>query len=88
MSGMIERAREATQQLADVAREHTENVRASVADMDLSAASAEKIQELLAAVDTAIPFVREAGYELVRAFVELGPPPRLVVGAHPGAGDQ
>jgi hypothetical protein len=81
MSGMLDRARGATQQLAEAAAAQADAVRSGIADVDVAAIGAEKVQELLAAVDAAAPFVVEAGYELVQAFVELGLPPRLVVRA-------
>jgi hypothetical protein len=81
MSGILERARGATQQFTDAAAAQVDAVRGGIADLDVGAMGTEKVQQLLAAVDAAAPFVAEAGYELVQAFVELGLPPRLVVRA-------
>lgn len=81
MGSILERARGVTQQFTDVAAAHVDAVRQSVTDFDMAALGAEKVQELLAALDAAAPFIREAGYELVQAFVELGLPPRLLVRA-------
>jgi len=79
MDGILERALGATQHFTDAASAQVDAVRAGMADFDVGAMGAEKVQQLLAAVDAAAPFVREAGYELVHGFVELGLPPRLVV---------
>jgi hypothetical protein len=81
MGGILERARGVTQHVTDVAAAQVDAVRSGVADLDVAAFGAEKVQELLAALDAAAPFISEAGYELVHAFVELGLPPRLVVRA-------
>ncbi len=81
MSGIIERAKEATLQLTESAAERADALRAAATDLDVAAFGAEKVQELLSALDAALPFVREAGYELEQTFVELGLPPRLVVKA-------
>ena len=82
MGNILERAKEATTQFTESAVERAEALRAAATDLDVAAFSAEKIQELLSALDAALPFVREAGYELEQTYVELGLPPRLVVKAH------
>ena len=79
MSGMFERALGATHQLTDAATAQVDALRDGVADIDAGAFGADKVQQLLDAVDAAAPFIVEAGYQFVHAFVELGLPPRLVV---------